>query len=73
MNAWRMVVVLTALVSAFAITECQQQPEPGMCFQGTRCSGSTLRPLPTWAECKAAGGKSWLSSAANYCTSFGAL
>jgi len=28
MNAWRMVVVLTALVFAFAITECQQQPEP---------------------------------------------
>jgi len=73
MNAWRMVVVLTALVSAFAITECQQQTEPGMCFQGTRCSGSTLRPLPTWAQCKAAGGRSWLSGAANYCTSFWVL
>ena len=73
MNPWRMVVVSTALVSVFAIAECQQQPEPGMCFQGARCSGSTLRLLPTWTEGKAAGGKSWLSGAANYCTSFGVL
>ena len=73
MNAWRMVVVSTALVSVFAIAECQQQPEQGMCFQGTHCSGSALRPLPTWSQCKAVGGKSWLSGAANYCTSFGVL
>jgi hypothetical protein len=76
MNAWRMVVVSTALISVFAIAECQQQPqqpEQGMCFQGIHCSGSALRLLPTWTECKAAGGKSWLSGAANYCTSFGVL
>ena len=73
MNAWRMVVVSTALVSVFAIAECQQQPEQGMCFQGPHCSGSTLRPLPTWSQRKAVGGKSWLSGAANYCTSFGVL
>jgi hypothetical protein len=51
MNAWRMVVVSTALVSVFAIGECQQQPqqpEQGMCFQGIHCSGSALRLLPTW-------------------------
>ena len=72
MNAWRMVVISTALVSVFAIAECQQ-PEQGMCFQDVHCSGSALRPLPTWSQCKAVGGKSWLSGAANYCTSFGVL
>ena len=65
MNAWRMFVVLTALVPVIALSRCgPKQPagpdaDRGQCFQQAACIGGSLlqdQP-PTLNQCKAAGGK----------------
>ena len=78
MNAWRMIVVSTALVPVIAVSGCgPKQPEGqygdrGQCFQQAACIGSSLLQddPPTLNQCKAAGGKSWSGITQNYCTSF---
>jgi hypothetical protein len=75
MDAWRIVVVAIALGLVLAIAGCKQQPEGqaadhGLCFQQAGCSGGGVGQLPTQSQCKAAGGKSWLGGAQQYCTSF---
>jgi hypothetical protein len=63
MNAWRMIVVSTALVPVVAASGCgpQQPPGPdadhGLCYQQAACSGGSLLQLPTLNECKARVGR----------------
>ena len=77
MNAWRMIVVSTALVSVITVSGCgPKQPEGqygdrGQCFQQAACTaGSLLQDQPpTLSQCKAAGGKSWSGINQKSCTS----
>jgi hypothetical protein len=76
MNAWRMIVVSTALVSVLAVSGCgPTQPEGqygdrGLCFQQVACKGGSLLQdnPPTLNQCKAAGGKSWSGITQTHCT-----
>jgi hypothetical protein len=77
MNAWRMIVVSTALVPVIAVIGCQQQPEGqygdrGMCFQQAACTGGSLLQdnPPTLNQCKTSGGKSWSGITQAHCTNF---
>ena len=77
MNAWRMIVVSTALVPVIAVSGCgPKQPEGpyygdrGLCFQQAACKGGSLLQdnPPTLNQCKAAGGKSWSGITQTHCT-----
>jgi hypothetical protein len=78
MNAWRMIVVSTALVPVIAISGCgPKQPagpdaDRGQCFQQAACTGGSLLQdnPPTLNQCKAAGGKSWSGITQKGCASF---
>jgi hypothetical protein len=69
MDSWRIIVIAATLAPLLA--ECSQPEGPaaehGLCYTQTQCAGGNTSGLPTKDQCKAAGGKSWLGGAANYC------